>query len=78
MCVEWAGVGFVAAPSARKNIAGFCQLSNRIASLKIQTCGGVAVLMSVYALHNLKDVGEKWAFYEDLGGHLHRMSANGV
>ena len=39
---EWAGVGFIVAPWIRPHIQGFCQLSNRVASIKIKTvCSGI-------------------------------------
>ena len=41
---KWAGVGFVVSPKLRPKISGFCQLSNRTASVKIRTKGGVMAL----------------------------------
>ena len=59
---EWAGVGFIVAPSVRKSVAGFCQYNSRMASLKVKTVRGVFAVLSVYAPHNLKDISDKFAF----------------
>jgi hypothetical protein len=74
---EWAGVGFIVSPKVRKSIVGYCQFNNRMASLKLKTTGGVFAILSVYAPHNLKDVSEKHAFYDDLSKLLRKTSTNG-
>jgi len=74
---EWAGVGFIVAPKVNKSVVGYCQYNNRMASLKVKTTGGVFAVLSVYAPHNLKDVSEKYAFYDDLGKLLKATSTNG-
>jgi len=74
---EWAGVGFIVAPRLKKHIEGFCQVSSRVASLKVRCSGGRFGVLSAYAPHNLKNLNEKWAFYEELGDHLQRLSVNG-
>ena len=73
---EWAGVGFIVAPRLKKHVDGFCQVSSKVASLKVKCSGGRFGLISVYAPHNLKNLNEKWAFYEELGDHLQRLSVN--
>ena len=63
---EWAGVGFILSPRAQKSIVGFCQLNNRMASLRLKAVGGVFAVFSVYSPHNLKDLVDRIEFYEQL------------
>ena len=74
---EWAGVGFIVGPKLRPHIEGYCQISSRIASLKIKCAGGCFGIFSVYAPHNMRNLDERWAFYEELGKHWQRLSVNG-
>ena len=46
---ERAGVGFIIARALKNKIVGFCQFSDRIASLKFKTRGGITVLVSASA-----------------------------
>jgi exonuclease III len=75
--VEWAGVGFIVAPSLRHKIDAL-QFSNRIATLKLRTQGGMASITTVYAPTNLAAVDAKQQFYESLLNHLNSFSANGI
>ena len=74
---EWAGVGFIVSPKVRKSIKGFCQFSNRLASLKLKTSGGVFAVLCAYAPHNLKELSEKLVFYDGLNKLLKNTSTNG-
>ena len=38
--LEWAGVGFVISPKMKNRVAGFCQLSSRVASIKLKSDAG--------------------------------------
>ena len=74
---EWAGVGFILSPRASKYVIGFTPFSNRIASLRLRVAGGCCALLSVYAPHNLKDLPERFEFYESLDSHLQQIPVNG-
>ena len=74
---EWAGVGFVVASKLAKHVVGFCQISSRVLSLRLRMTGGIVAFICVYAPHNLKDMNEKLAFYEDLDGCYKSTSTNG-
>ena len=39
-CRSYAGVGFLIAPHLRRSVAGFLQLSDRLASLRMRVAGG--------------------------------------
>ena len=49
---EWYGVGFVVPPRFKLRIRGFCQVSERIATLKISCSGGTFALITALAPHN--------------------------
>ena len=74
---EWAGVGFILSPRARSSMIGFTPFSNRIASLRMRVAGGSCAFVSAYAPHNLKDLADRFDFYESLENHLQRISVNG-
>ena len=74
---EWYGVGFVISSRLKRHIRGFCQVSGRIASLKIKCLGGTIALLTVLAPHNLRPQHEKWAFYDQLGNVMSNTSTNG-
>ena len=74
---EWAGVGFIVAPKLRSRVVGFCQLCNRIASIKLKCNGEKLSLICVYAPHNMKPMDEKWAFYDKLSDHYQQIAVNG-
>jgi len=63
---EWAGVGFIIAPSLQHHIVGFHPASNRVSSLKVKVSGGSIAVVCVYAPHNLKPLDERVAFYDVL------------
>ena len=74
---DFAGVGFVVAPTLVRNVVGFDQHSSRMASLKLRVQDGVAVLFSVYAPHNMKDLASRMNFYDCLHELYHKTSVNG-
>ena len=43
---ESAGVGFLVAPDVRRSVIGFCQMSRRIAYVKLRVKGGKAVVFT--------------------------------
>ena len=49
---EYAGVGFIIAPSIRDSIIGFLQRSNRLACIKLRVERGRAAIISAYAPHS--------------------------
>ena len=74
---EWAGVGFVVSPRLANHIAGFCQVSSRLAYIKLKIAGGTAVMFNAYAPHNLKLIEDRFEFYEQLSTHFEKVSTNG-
>ena len=74
---EFAGVGFVVAPSFRKFVIGCDPYSSRISSLKIRVTGGCGYIFSVYAPHNLHALDARSKFYEDLSASLKKTKSNG-
>jgi exonuclease III len=74
---ECAGVGFIVSPQLTTSIVGFCQLSNRVASLKVRIVGGTAAVFSAYAPHNLKSLGQRIEFYERLSDAFLQTRVNG-
>ena len=79
-CKEYAGVGFVVAPWIRRSVVGFCQYSNRLASLKLRVPGGKAVFFSAYAPRSGKSFDERQTFFfnpqRKSFRRLHRMDQN--
>ena len=71
------GVGFVISRRFRQYVRGFCQVSDRIASLKINCAGGTFAIITVLAPHNLRPQPEKWDFYDQLSNVLSNTSTNG-
>ena len=63
---EWHGVGFVISRRFKQRIRGFCQVNNRIASLKIHCSGGTFAVITVLAPHNLRPQDKNWNFYDQL------------
>ena len=63
---ESAGVGFLVAPDVRRSVIGFCQMSRRIAYVKLRVKGGKAVVFTAYAPHNRRPFDERQAFYSEL------------
>ena len=74
---EWAGVGFIVSPKLSCYIEGFCQVNSRIANIKLKVDGGTIVIFCVYAQHNLKDLGDRFEFYEQLSRIYLKTSSNG-
>ena len=74
---EWHGVGFVISRRFKQHIRGFCQVNNRIASLKIHCSGGTFAVITVLAPHNLRPQDEKWNFYDQLSNVMLNTSTNG-
>ena len=74
---EYAGVGFLIAPSIRSTIIGFCQHSNRIACLKIRVPGGKAAILSCYAPHAGRDFEERLGYFQDLAKFWKSVSSYG-
>ena len=56
---DWYGVGFVIFPRLRRHRRGFCQINDRIASLKLKCGGGAIAIITVLAPHNLRPQQEK-------------------
>ena len=75
--IELAGVGFIVAPFARYCVAGYWQVDNRIAFIKVALPSGKFAITCVYAPHNMKEPDEKLQFYDKLQAHLQRISALG-
>ena len=75
--VEWYGVGFVISPRFKQYVRGFCQVCDKIASLKVNCIGGSFAIITAYAPHNLRPQCEKLDFYDKLGNVLCRTSTNG-
>ena len=63
---EWAGVGFVVAPSLRHSVMAFTQHSPRLASLKIRVTGGTLVVISAYAPQSGRPPAERQDFFHEL------------
>ena len=70
-------MGFVISRKLKSYIRGFCQVNERIASLKIKCRGGNVALVAVLAPHNLRPQCEKWDFYEKLDRVMSGTSTNG-
>ena len=76
-CKEYAGVGLVVAPWTRRSVVGFCQYSNRLASLKLRVPGGKAVFFSPYTPHSGKSLDERQAFFQSTAGIFSKTSSHG-
>ena len=76
-CKEYAGVGFVVAPWIRRSVIGFCQYSNRLASLKLRVPGGKAVFFSAYAPHSGKSFDERQSFFQSTAEIFSKTSSHG-
>ena len=75
---ESAGVGFLVAPDVRRSVIGFCQMSRRIAYVKLRVKGGKAVVFTAYAPHNGRPFDERQAFYSELQEAYHSTSCHGL
>ena len=75
---EWAGVGFIVAPHVLGQIVSFKPFSNRIAGIRVKVVGGSVSILSVYAPHNMKDLAERFSFYETLDICYDKISVNGA
>ena len=75
---EYAGVGFLVAPRLRRSIVGFCQLSSRIAYIKIRVRGGKAVVFNAYAPHGGRGHDERQQFYSQLADVYRSTSSHGI
>ena len=75
---EHAVVGFIVAPGARPAIAGFLQLSSRIACLKMRVAGGKLSMISAYAPHEGHSYDQRQQFYSELDSAYAHTSANGL
>ena len=75
--VEYAGVGFLVHPMIRSCVIHFCQLSNRMSSLKLRTSGGKVALISAYAPHAGRPFEERFGFFQQLCGFWRSISVNG-
>jgi len=63
---EYAGVGFIVAPSLRRAVRGFKQLSERLCSIRLRISGGTAVFMSAYAPQSGRSYESRQEFFDDL------------
>ena len=75
--VERAGVGFIVAPWMRHCIVSFCQVSARMASLKIRVQGGKMALVSCYAPHSGYPLEDRVRFFSDLQAFTRNISVHG-
>ena len=75
---ESAGVGFLVAPDVRRSVIGFCQMSRRVAYVKLRVKGGKAVIFSAYAPHNERPFDERQTFYSELQDAYHSTSCHGL
>jgi hypothetical protein len=62
---EYAGVGFIISPWARRAVIGFTLHSNRLASLQLRVAGGVMTFLSVYAPHGGYAYTTRRNFYDN-------------
>ena len=74
---EFAGVGFLIAPTIRRSVYGFCQLSSRLACVKIRIPGGQLAILSCYAPHSGRDFEERLQFFQDLTCFWRSISSYG-
>ena len=74
---EFAGVGFIIAPEARRSIISYLQCSSRIAAIKVKVEGGGVALVSAYAPPNTKPHDERQQFYTELGDVTNKLSVHG-
>jgi len=75
---EYAGVGFLVSPHMRRSVIGFCQLSRRIAYLKLRVSGGKMVVFSAYAPHGRKPFEERQTFFTELHDAFNSTSSHGI
>ena len=75
---ESAGVGFTVAPNVRRSVIGCCQVSRRIAYVKLRAKGGNAVTFSAYAPHNEGPFDERQTFYSELQDAYCSTSCHGL
>ena len=73
---SWAGVGFIVAPWCKGRVKSYMQVSDRVAYIKMKVAGGIVGILSVYAPHNLKPIGEKMSFYVEVDRAYRSCSAN--
>ena len=73
---EYAGVGFLVAPELRRSIYGFCQLSSRLACLKIRIPKGKLAILSCYSPHAGKDFEERFEFFQTLNHFWKSISSH--
>ncbi|CAK0887303.1 unnamed protein product, partial [Prorocentrum cordatum] len=74
---ERAGVGFIVHPSFRHSVVGFCQATDRMASLKLRIPGGKAVIFSAYAPHSGYEFRRRFDFFTSLSEFVSTRSAHG-
>ena len=74
---EYAGVGFIIAPSLIPSIIGAICFSNRIACLKLRVPGGNTCIFSVYAPHNGHTAQIRQSFFHQLMRRYNSVSSRG-
>ena len=75
---EYAGVGFIVAPSLRQSIASFTQHSARIASLTMRVEGGTLAIISAYAPQSKRPYEERKHFHHELQDVYRSRRAHGM
>ena len=72
----WSGVAFVIAPHCKWRIKSYCQVSDRLAYVRLRVPGGILGLITAYAPHNLKSLAERFDFYVALDDTCRMCKAN--
>ena len=73
---EWAGVGFIIAPAARRHVKSFKQVSRRICVLKLRMRSNTIGVVGAYAPHNLRPLQERIDFFNELDKEYRCCRAN--
>ena len=60
---DYAGVGYLIAPSARSSVIGFCQAHERYAALKLRSSGGKIAIITAYAPYYGHPYDERLDFF---------------
>ena len=76
-CREYAGVGFVVSPWARRNVISFSEHSDRIAWLRLRVQGGKVPIVCAYAPQGGRDFVSRQSFFYELGSVVNKCSSHG-
>ena len=74
---EFAGVGTIVAPWARRYVIGFSEFPDRIMSMKIRITGGQLGIVCAHVVQGGRDFTDRHSFFDVLSDYLHRLKCHG-